>query len=184
VDTDGWPRRRYYGIAEIADALGIDRQLVTVWRRRSSHGMPAPDDELSSGPLWLAATIEPWISLTRARMEAEATAQGAEHLTPAMARRTARQLFRLTELLLEEPRVAEALAQCLRELGELHQPLATAAGAVGGSRRGLADLAALARMAGQLADRVDATRNLDDLLAACLQVVPHAARLLTRVERD
>ena len=54
-------RRELYGIAEIADALGQSRQLVTVWRRRRTRGMPEPDAELASGPVWRGATIEPWI---------------------------------------------------------------------------------------------------------------------------
>src|SRR6185312_8290976 len=69
-ETPG-PRRRYYGIAEIADALGVDRQLVTVWRRRSSHGMPDPDEELSSGPVWDGVRVEQWIAATRTRLDQE-----------------------------------------------------------------------------------------------------------------
>src|SRR4051812_23192452 len=86
--------RRFYGIAEIAEALGVDRQLVTVWRRRSSHQMPPPDDELSSGPLWTAATIEPWIATTRARLAAEA-AERAGAPDPRLVRQAVRRLFRL-----------------------------------------------------------------------------------------
>jgi hypothetical protein len=33
----------FYGIAEIADAMGLSRQLVAVWRKRRSHGIPEPD---------------------------------------------------------------------------------------------------------------------------------------------
>src|SRR3954452_14701988 len=94
--------RRFYGIAEIADVLGIDRQLVTVWRRRSSHGMPAPDEELSSGPLWTAETIEPWIAATRARLQAEATGGRPAALRPGQLRQAVRRLFRLVALLLED----------------------------------------------------------------------------------
>jgi hypothetical protein len=46
-----------YGIAEIARALGEDPGLVGKWRER--HKLPAPDAELATGPVWLAATIEP-----------------------------------------------------------------------------------------------------------------------------
>ncbi len=59
-------RKAFYGIAEIADALGLNRQLVTAWRRRRSHGIPEPDGELSSGPIWRGTTIEPWIDVVRA----------------------------------------------------------------------------------------------------------------------
>lgn len=97
----GEPRRRHYGIAEIADALGQNRQLVTAWRRRLSHGMPRPDDELASGPLWLGETIEPWIDATRRRLSAEEG--GTVRLADADVHRLARRLLRLTALLLEEP---------------------------------------------------------------------------------
>jgi len=49
-------RKGFYGIAEIAEALGLNRQLVTAWRRRRSHGIPEPDAELSSGPIWRGET--------------------------------------------------------------------------------------------------------------------------------
>lgn len=48
---------KIYGIAEIARALGEDPGLVGKWRER--HKLPAPDAELATGPVWLAATIEP-----------------------------------------------------------------------------------------------------------------------------
>src|SRR3954447_8294247 len=97
--------RRFYGIAEIAEALGVDRQLATVWRRRSSHGIPRPDDELAAGPLWLAETIEPWIRVTRARLQAE---RGGQAVTLDLLRTVTRRMLRLAALLLEEaPRVPE-----------------------------------------------------------------------------
>jgi hypothetical protein len=95
------PRRRHYGIAEIADALDQNRQLVTAWRRRLSHAMPPPDDELASGPLWLGPTIEPWID--RMRRQLATDEPGAARLTEADVRRLTRRLLRLTALLLEEP---------------------------------------------------------------------------------
>ncbi len=50
---------RAYGIAEIADALDVGTPLVSVWRKRGK--LPDPDITLRMGPVWLAATIEPWI---------------------------------------------------------------------------------------------------------------------------
>jgi hypothetical protein len=118
--------RRYYGIAEVADALGLNRQLVTVWRRRRSRGMPEPDDELASGPLWRGATIEPWIAATRARLAAEA-AGAAVPLGPADARRWARRLLRLVALLLEDTLRPALVARALRELDQAAAGLAAAA---------------------------------------------------------
>lgn len=104
--------RRHYGIAEIADALGLNRQLVTVWRRRRSWDMPEPDDELASGPLWLAATIEPWIERMRARQGTDA----AEPLGGTLARRVGRRLCRLTALLLEDSPREQLIARAHAEL--------------------------------------------------------------------
>ncbi len=154
--------RRFYGIAEIADALGVDRQLVTVWRRRSSHGMPIPDEELSSGPLWTAETIEPWIEATRPR------ARAAE---PAQVRQGVRRLFRLVTILLEDEPREEVLTRALQDLGRSHAALAAA-------ERSVPELAAVARTAGKVA--ADQKPALDDLLADCLRAVPQAIRLLGR----
>lgn len=118
-------RRRYYGVAEVADALGLNRQLVTVWRRRRSWGMPEPDDELASGPLWRGATIEPWIEATRTRLAAEAS--GAAPLTADAARRVARRLLRLLALLLEDVPRAALVARALRELEQAEAPITAAA---------------------------------------------------------
>lgn len=123
-------RRRYYGVAEVADALGLNRQLVTVWRRRRSWGMPEPDDELASGPLWRGPTIEPWIEATRARLAAEAT-DGAAPLAPDAARRAGRRLLRLLALLLEDAPRAALVARALRDLEQAEPAVAAAAPAPG-----------------------------------------------------
>jgi hypothetical protein len=158
--------RRFYGIAEIAEALGIDRQLVTVWRRRSSHAMPPPDDELSSGPLWTAATIEPWIAATRARLAAEA-GERAGAPEPTLVRQAVRRLFRLVALLLEDDPRPDVLTRARHDLGRSHATLAAAA-------RGMPELVAVARTS----QGAEASR--EDLLAECLRAVPQAIKLLAR----
>lgn len=107
-------RRELYGIAEIADALGLPRQLVTVWRRRRAHGMPEPDAELASGPVWAGTTIEPWIDGQRAARDTTAAP-----LDQATTRRIARRLLRLVALLLEDPRRPRLVNQALREVTEM-----------------------------------------------------------------
>ena len=95
------PRHAIYGIAEIADALGVGRQLVAAWRRRRSHGMPEPDAELASGPVWMGHTIEPWIDGLPVRPSG-----GPPPVTDAEIRQVARRALRLLALLLEDrPRI-------------------------------------------------------------------------------
>lgn len=189
-DSQQWPQRRFYGIAEIAEALGVDRQLVTVWRRRSSHGLPAPDEELASGPLWSAETVEPWLRVMRARLDAAAATHDVATLTTTLARQAARRLFRLAALLLEDQRRPESLQRAIRDLGNLHEPLAGAVASVEGSKRGLHDVVTVTRLASQLGDQINTVPQrvdsvvLDDLLATCLQVVPQIPKLLARAERE
>jgi hypothetical protein len=106
---------KLYGIAEIAEALGLTRQAVTVWRKRGSWGLPEPDAELSSGPVWQGETIEPWLKLQRARL--------SEHserapIGPDDIKRAGRRLLRLLLLLLEDSPRANLLQQALSELGD------------------------------------------------------------------
>jgi len=51
---------KLYGVAEIAMALGVDRRKVAMWRTRGK--LPPPTQVLSTGPVWTAADIEPWIA--------------------------------------------------------------------------------------------------------------------------
>ena len=112
--TLGMPQ--HYGIHEIAESLGIDRQLVTVWRFRLSHGMPPPDEELKAGRLWVAGTIEPWIISTRLRLELENSPGERSALLPT---RALRRYFRLTTVLLEEKLRPKHAGQPASALGEL-----------------------------------------------------------------
>ncbi|WP_112245553.1 hypothetical protein [Kribbella monticola] len=111
----GSARKAFYGIAEIAEALGLNRQLVTAWRRRRSHGMPEPDAELSSGPIWRGETVEPWIDLVRDRREDE----GGRPLSPEVALRAGRRMLRIAALLLDQPIRTRLLSQALAEAREL-----------------------------------------------------------------
>lgn len=109
---DRAPRQAFYGISEIAVAIAADRQLVTAWRRRGSHAMPEPDAELASGPIWLAATIEPWIARVRRSRGLEAQ----RDVPTEEAWRIARRALRCTALALEEPIRQPLLARALSEL--------------------------------------------------------------------
>ena len=106
----------FYGIAEIADGLGLSRQLVAVWRRRRSHGMPDPDAELASGPIWRAETVEPWIERVRSRLGLQG---GQASATRELALRTCRRVLRLVALMLEEPTRFELLDKAADQLREL-----------------------------------------------------------------
>src|SRR4051794_39378420 len=117
-------RRELYGIAEIADALGQSRQLVTVWRKRRTRGMPEPDAELASGPVWRGPTIEPWIE-DQIRLAGRASQDAP--LSPATIRRAGRRLLRLIALLLEENRRPRLVQQALREATDLIPEIRSAA---------------------------------------------------------
>lgn len=188
-------RRRHYGIAEIAEALGVDRQLVTVWRRRLSRGLPPPDDELASGPLWLAETVEPWIVETRARLESEQRRSGQERAyTPSFARQAARRFLRLVALLLEEPRRPRPITQALRALEEIGPRLQQAVNEVGTGEAGIGELLGLVRRVEHLAvgaggpsgsdGRLPDDPVLDAVLQQCLEILPNVAGAVSRAVFD
>jgi len=56
-----------YGIADIAEALGVPRERVKVWKSRGL--LPAPNAVLRMGPVWTARRIEPWIEGKRREPE-------------------------------------------------------------------------------------------------------------------
>jgi hypothetical protein len=107
-------RRELYGIAEIAEALGQSRQLVTVWRRRRTRAMPEPDAELASGPVWRGHTIEPWID-----GQIRLAGRDEAPLTPAAIQRIGRRLLRLIALLMEDNRRPRLIQQALHETADL-----------------------------------------------------------------
>lgn len=187
-------RRRHYGIAEIAEALGVDRQLVTVWRRRLSRGLPPPDDELASGPLWLAETVEPWIVETRARLERQQPQSGRERaFTSAFVRQAARRFLRLVALLLEEPRRPRPIGQALRALENLGPRLEQAVEEAGSAEVALVDLSGLVRRVEGLAVAVSSSGSdanteadpvLDDVLEQCLAILPNVTQAAKRAVLD
>lgn len=179
-------RRRHYGIAEIADALGLNRQLVTVWRRRRSWGMPEPDDELASGPLWLGSTVEPWIEAVRARLDG--SGGNAEPLGPELVRRAGRRLCRLTALTLEDSARPRLVARAYAELAD-------AADAIRGCAPGTDRDRLLAALDTALAPRPGSPNGPDGpddpdggipptLAASCLAGLAAAVPVLTRALAD
>lgn len=167
-------RRRHYGIAEIADALGLNRQLVTVWRRRRSWGMPEPDDELASGPLWLGSTVEPWIDAVRARISEHSAAAG--QLGPELIRRAGRRLLRLAALLLEDAPRPNLVARAYIELGEVADAVR---GCTPDADRDLL-LAALDRAVSHPAPDDGQHASTADLTAGCLAALAEVVPLLRR----
>jgi len=166
------PRRAFYGIAEIADAAELSRQLVTVWRRRRSHGMPEPDAELSSGPIWRGETIEPWID----RVRAERGRADAPPLDRAIALRACRRALRLAAVLLERPVRVRLLSQALSELRELRPDVSASAD----DELGRAARTLLTPLAGLEFDTVgtDANGRLRDRVLETLPVVREIVRLV------
>ncbi len=56
-ETNG---RRIYGLAELAQRIGISRTTATVWSSRQK--LPVPDERLACGPVWFAETVEKWLA--------------------------------------------------------------------------------------------------------------------------
>lgn len=54
---------KLYGVSEIAEALGVRKGTVRVWRTREK--LPPPDHVLAMGPIWEARTIRPFIERMR-----------------------------------------------------------------------------------------------------------------------
>jgi hypothetical protein len=155
-------RREFYGIAEIADSLGLARQLVTVWRKRRSHGMPEPDAELASGPIWRGSTVEPWIDKVRDRPADDEPPPA----TPALALRATRRMLRLAVLLLEDRPRNGALARALYEAKEMvPQVAACQADELGTALRDL-----LAPIAGDDVDLASLRSGTAAMLAAATTV--------------
>lgn len=170
--SDGGNRRDFYGIAEVADALGLDRQLVTVWRKRRSHSMPEPDAELASGPLWRGETVEPWID----RMRQPVGPATPAPIPPSTVRRVARRLFRLQALLLEDVLRPRLIAQAIAEVRDL-VPLIEDSHPSDPLRPALLDvLGPVVRAAPGAEDRGDLISELLGVQSAIVELVASAVR--------
>jgi hypothetical protein len=185
VSHRGSGGRRFYGIAEIAEALGVDRQLATVWRRRSSHGIPRPDDELAAGPLWLAETIEPWIRETRARLQAE---RGGDPVPPDLLRTATRRTLRLAALVLEErlrvPELRTVVAAVQKLSAQLPPPPVRGAGTDSTVvRQVLTELAEYIADLDRWSVAAGAAQPVpEDLVVRCLHLVQQLTRALTHTD--
>jgi transcriptional regulator with XRE-family HTH domain len=91
------PEERLYDLTEIAAEIGVRPATLDAWESRGTNAMPPPNQRLSTGPVWFASRIEPWIAEQRRRSEFPA----AE--VDALVRRTARRAFRLAAVLYEDP---------------------------------------------------------------------------------
>lgn len=57
-------------VAEIADAAGVSRGLVSQWSRRDL-GFPDPVAHLALGPLWLWPDVAAWLTATNRTQRAD-----------------------------------------------------------------------------------------------------------------
>src|SRR5262249_51651797 len=139
------------------------RQLVAAWRRRRSHGMPEPDAELASGPVWLGHTIEPWIDGLPVRPSG-----GPPPVTDAEIRQLARRSLRLLALLLEERPRIQLVTRAIAEARELLDLASEVPDDRDASRQALAALLGPLRRA-----RPDLSpRDLAELRTELLAVLP------------
>lgn len=114
---------RLYGVDDVAGAVGVAPRLVAAWCSLGSHGIPAPDGRLAGGDVWLAATIEPWLSrhaLLRRR------AAGRDLVARRAAREVAGAVLTLGALLVEGPPYRPRAVTAA--LAELEQAVARVAG--------------------------------------------------------
>lgn len=65
-DSQGWP---LVGLIEIAQAAGVRRPVVSMWRTRYAD-FPLPVQELAVGPVFWWPDIEEWLRLTGRRVDA------------------------------------------------------------------------------------------------------------------
>src|SRR5262249_19097256 len=137
-----------------------------------SHGMPDPDAELASGPVWLGSTIEPWIDQLPVR-PIEPEPIGRQEVA-----RAARRVLRLLALLLEgSPRVAVVT----RALAEVHEVAAAVAGAGRDADPVRGGVLRLLAPAGDVRDP-GAPAELADLRRRLLTALPALAELVLSLD--
>lgn len=54
---------KFYGIAELAEAVGASPATVSQWFKRGK--LPKPDAVLKMGPVWTGRTVAVWIKKTK-----------------------------------------------------------------------------------------------------------------------
>ena len=67
-------------MAEIAELLGVTKQVVSNWRSRKG-GFPAPAATLRSGPVWTVEAIEAWAASEHLELKAVET-DGTDQVAP------------------------------------------------------------------------------------------------------
>jgi len=50
----------YGGLQEVADYLGVTKQVITNWRKRPYKMFPQPVADLNMGPVWRLCDIRDW----------------------------------------------------------------------------------------------------------------------------
>jgi hypothetical protein len=58
--------RAFWGMTEISVDLGVPRDTVNVWRLRGA--LPKEDGFASGTPVWLPATILPWLEAKKVEL--------------------------------------------------------------------------------------------------------------------
>lgn len=58
--------RAFWGMSEIGDELDVPRDTVNQWRIREQ--LPKEDGFASGTPVWLPATILPWLDAKKAEL--------------------------------------------------------------------------------------------------------------------
>jgi hypothetical protein len=56
-----WP---LVGYIEIAARAGVQRPVVTTWRKRHSESFPTPVAEIEVGPVWYWPDVAQWLDQT------------------------------------------------------------------------------------------------------------------------
>jgi hypothetical protein len=64
-ESDRWYAERLYGVAEFASALNWPSSKLGSYRSRGYAGLPAPIQELASGPVWTWSQVQEYVASRR-----------------------------------------------------------------------------------------------------------------------